>query len=214
MEERNLILHSTLAIFKDKWINVILWHLDNGYNRFSDLEKVLAPISKKVLSNQLHKLEKYGLIERKVIPDKPIRVEYIVTPLGNGPKPIFDDIRKWEENYCTTFNIKDDYSSAHRIISQIIGKKWKGPIIFVLGYDTKRFGELKKELHPISQKMLTQQLREMEEHNLLKRVVFDETPPKVEYSLTEVGCKLVPIIQDMYNWGIAYHTFTKNGTQL
>ncbi len=64
-----------------------------------------------------------------------------------------------------------------------------------------RFGELKKNIPPVSQKMLTQQLRELESDGIINRKVYPEVPPRAEYSLTERGITLKPILQDLYAWG-------------
>ncbi|NRT85815.1 HTH-type transcriptional activator HxlR [Clostridium beijerinckii] len=69
---------------------------------------------------------------------------------------------------------------------------------------TKRFGELKKSINSISQKVLTQQLREMEEDGLVERTVYAEVPPRVEYSLTEDGMSLKPVLNSMLTWGNQY----------
>lgn len=86
----------------------------------------------------------------------------------------------------------------------IIGDKWKVLIIRDLIDGTKRFGELKKSISSISQKVLTQQLRSMEEDNLVLRKVYAEVPPKVEYSLTETGRSLKIILDAMAIWGKQY----------
>ena len=69
---------------------------------------------------------------------------------------------------------------------------------------TKRFGELKKSIGSVSQKVLTAQLRDMEENGLVNRTVYAEVPPRVEYSLTEIGHSLKPIIDAMMDWGMDY----------
>ena len=86
----------------------------------------------------------------------------------------------------------------------LIGDKWKVLILRELISGTKRFGELKKAIPYISQKMLTQQLREMEKDELLTRKVYPEVPPKVEYSLTETGHSLKVILDAMVIWGKKY----------
>lgn len=83
----------------------------------------------------------------------------------------------------------------------LIGDKWKVLIIRDLLNGTKRFGELKKSISTISQKVLTQQLRSMEEDGLIERKVYAEVPPKVEYSLTDLGRSLKPIFDSMWTWG-------------
>ncbi|WP_019227949.1 helix-turn-helix domain-containing protein [Sedimentibacter sp. B4] len=86
----------------------------------------------------------------------------------------------------------------------IIGDKWKILILRDLIEGTKRFGELKKSIGSISQKVLTQQLRDMEEDGLVNRKAYAEIPPRVEYSLTETGNSLKPILDSMFLWGQQY----------
>jgi len=86
----------------------------------------------------------------------------------------------------------------------LIGDKWKVLVLRDLISGTKRFGELKKSINSISQKVLTQQLRSMEEDGLVNRKVYAEVPPKVEYSLTEDGLSLKPVLESMYAWGDQY----------
>ena len=86
----------------------------------------------------------------------------------------------------------------------LIGNKWKVLIIRDLLTGTKRFGELKKSVGNVSQKVLTAQLRAMEESGLLTRTVYAEVPPRVEYTLTELGESLKPILDAMLNWGEEY----------
>lgn len=86
----------------------------------------------------------------------------------------------------------------------LISDRWKVLIIRDLLDGTKRFGELKKSVGNISQKVLTSNLRSMEEDGLLTREVFPEVPPRVEYTLTKTGYSLKPILDAMIDWGIAY----------
>ena len=86
----------------------------------------------------------------------------------------------------------------------LIGDKWKVLILRDLMPGTKRFGELKKSIGSVSQKVLMAQLRDMEESGLLTRTVYAEVPPRVEYSLTDLGRSLAPILDAMRNWGEAY----------
>ncbi|MGM9634785.1 MAG: winged helix-turn-helix transcriptional regulator [Candidatus Avispirillum sp.] len=91
----------------------------------------------------------------------------------------------------------------------LIGDKWKVLILRDLMPGTKRFGELKKSIGSVSQKVLTAQLRDMEESGLVNRKVYAEVPPRVEYSLTELGQSLKPILDAMQNWGEDYKTNLK-----
>ena len=86
----------------------------------------------------------------------------------------------------------------------LIVDKWKVLILRDLMPGTKRFGELKKSVGNVSQKVLTAQLRAMEESGLVNRKVYAEVPPRVEYSLTELGKSLKPILDSMWTWGEAY----------
>lgn len=86
----------------------------------------------------------------------------------------------------------------------LIGDKWKVLILRDLLPGTKRFGELKKSIGSVSQKVLTSQLRDMEESGLLTRTVYAEVPPRVEYSLTPLGQSLRPILDAMGSWGEEY----------
>ena len=86
----------------------------------------------------------------------------------------------------------------------LISNKWKVLIIRDLLPGTKRFGELKKSIGSVSQKVLTAQLRQMEESGLLTRTVYPEVPPRVEYTLTELGQSLRPVLDALWNWGNNY----------
>lgn len=83
----------------------------------------------------------------------------------------------------------------------VIGGRWKVPILWNLFKGTMRFGELSRSLPAATQKMLTQQLRELEKDGLLLRKVYAEIPPKVEYSLTPLGRSLEPILHALTQWG-------------
>ena len=87
---------------------------------------------------------------------------------------------------------------------KLMGNKWKILIIRDLLDGTKRFGELKKSVGNITQKVLTSNLRSMEESGLLIRKVYAQVPPKVEYTLTETGYSLKPILDSMAKWGDDY----------
>lgn len=86
----------------------------------------------------------------------------------------------------------------------LISDRWKVLILRDLFTGTKRFGELKKSLNGISQKVLTANLRDMEQNGLLTRKAYPEVPPRVEYTLTEMGESLRPVIAAMFDWGIDY----------
>ena len=83
---------------------------------------------------------------------------------------------------------------------ELIGGRWKVPILWKLFDGKHRFGELLRSLDPCTQKMLAQQLREMERDGLVKRRVYAQVPPKVEYSLTPAGRSLKPVVDAMIRW--------------
>ena len=91
----------------------------------------------------------------------------------------------------------------------LISDKWKVLILRDLLPGTRRFGELKRSLGGVSQKVLTAQLRQMEESGLLTRTVYPEVPPRVEYTLTELGASLRPVLEALRDWGEEYQE--KNG---
>ena len=96
------------------------------------------------------------------------------------------------------------------ITLSLIADKWKFLIIRDLLTGTKRFGELQRSIGRVSQKVLTNNLRQMEKTGLVSRKVYAEVPPKVEYSLTDLGKSLKPILDSMVNWGEDYR---KNSCQ-
>ncbi|RYG39408.1 transcriptional regulator [bacterium] len=93
---------------------------------------------------------------------------------------------------------------------RIVGGKWKAVILFRLVEGKKRFSELKRLLPGATQQMLTQQLRELERDGIVHREVYAEVPPRVEYSLTELGYTLEPVLNLMSGWGQTYRD--QNGT--
>ena len=86
----------------------------------------------------------------------------------------------------------------------LVGGKWKSLVIWHLCGRTLRFSELSRAMPGVTAKMLTMQLRELETSGLVKRTIFAEVPPRVEYSLTPVGQSLRPILEAMYAWGMAF----------
>ena len=84
---------------------------------------------------------------------------------------------------------------------EVIGGKWKGIILYHLLSETMRFNQLRRVMPEITQRMLTRQLRELEANDLILRKVYPEVPPKVEYSITEYGKTLAPVIHALQVWG-------------
>ena len=97
-----------------------------------------------------------------------------------------------------------EYHCPMELTMDLIGGKWKSLVLWHLGENVLRFSQLKRALPKITQKMLTQQLRELEQDGLVKRFIYAQVPPKVEYSLTDSGQTLLPILRTMHQWGIDY----------
>ncbi|HSR18764.1 MAG TPA: winged helix-turn-helix transcriptional regulator [Ignavibacteriaceae bacterium] len=106
--------------------------------------------------------------------------------------------------------IEGSFSNSIVLSLEVIGGKWKMPILWLLKDDPKRYGELKKLLPGVTHKMLTQQLRELESDEIISRKVYPEVPPKVEYNLTLLGKSVIPVIDLLREWGEEYRSvFTK-----
>jgi DNA-binding HxlR family transcriptional regulator len=119
------------------------------------------------------------------------------------------DVQKLKEKECEEYSCTGstgiDYGDCPiGVAIALIGGKWKLPILYNLRGQTMRFNALKKALPGVTQKMLTQQLRELERDGLVGRKVYAEVPPKVEYSLTPIAKKLEPILDSMCSWGMEY----------
>lgn len=93
------------------------------------------------------------------------------------------------------------YHCALGITMNFIGGKWKTVVLWYLRRDKKRFSELKRHIPEITEKMLSLQLRELEKDGIVKRTVYPEVPPRVEYELTEEGKTLLPMLEEMAAWG-------------
>jgi DNA-binding HxlR family transcriptional regulator len=98
-------------------------------------------------------------------------------------------------------NRRSRLSCPAEITLRVVGGTWKVPILYHLGRQTLRFSELRRTLERVSQKVLTQQLRELESDGVVARKVYPEVPPRVEYSLTPFGKTLHPVVVAMVTWG-------------
>lgn len=96
------------------------------------------------------------------------------------------------------------YQNPVELAQDVIGGKWKMPILWRLARRTWRYSELRRELPDISHKMLTQQLRELERHGLITRTVHPVVPPHVDYDITAIGRTALPAIELLREWGTAY----------
>lgn len=103
------------------------------------------------------------------------------------------------------------YNNPVELALDVIGGKWKMPILWRLKDRVWRYGELKRSMGKVTHKMLAQQLKELETAGLIRRKVYPTVPPKVEYSLTPQGRKVIPVIKKIRDWGIKYqNTDSKN----
>ena len=100
--------------------------------------------------------------------------------------------------------VKNSYACMLTLAMDIVGGKWKMVILWLLRKGTLRFNELRRLLPGITQKMLTQQLRELEDSGIIRRTVYAVVPPKVEYDLTDEGQKLIPSLDMLCQWSTAY----------
>jgi DNA-binding HxlR family transcriptional regulator len=110
--------------------------------------------------------------------------------------------------------MKDSASCPVTTALSVIGGKWKVIILWHLQGKVRRFGELQKAITGISQKMLTQELRDLEESGLVRRKIYPVVPPKVEYSLTEFGKTLTPVMEQLCAWGKAFERHTAEAATL
>ena len=101
-----------------------------------------------------------------------------------------------------------EFRCYFQLAMMVIGGKWKPKVLFHLGQnDAVRFGALRRAVFGISEKMLIQSLKELEKDGLVNRKVYRQVPPKVEYSLTEIGMSFVPVLNAMFNWGRSYASY-------
>jgi DNA-binding HxlR family transcriptional regulator len=94
-----------------------------------------------------------------------------------------------------------EFSCPVEETQKVLGGKWKPVIIYFISTDVRRFGELSRMVTGISKRMLTANLRELEDDKIISRKVYAEVPPRVDYTLTDVGQSLMPLINLMYAWG-------------
>ena len=207
----NILAYHALSAIKDKWTDQILWHLYKNPKRFSELKECLPGISKNILSAKLRKLSQNHLIVRNVIPDTPVKIEYSLSEFALSLKPIFSSIYLWEQKYGKNHNetINEEHIKPISFTLRILEKKWKVGILNCIRYDKKRIGELHKQLFPVSKKMLIEHLKEMENDGLIIKNTYNEVPPRVEYSLTEAGLALIPILDMFDEWGTQFEKYNE-----
>lgn len=100
--------------------------------------------------------------------------------------------------------IPKDFTCGMTVMMEIIGGKWKSYLVFLISQGIRRPSDLQRAVPSASRRVLNLQLRELEFHGIIKRVIYPELPPKVEYYLTEFGESLLPVVEAMDNWGNGY----------
>ncbi|WNS80885.1 winged helix-turn-helix transcriptional regulator [Domibacillus sp. DTU_2020_1001157_1_SI_ALB_TIR_016] len=200
-----------LEMMVGKWKPIIVLHLiREGTKRFSELQKLIPEINKRTLTLHLRELEEQDIVQRVVFPEVPPRVEYSITEHGKTLHPVLLQIYESEVKRIGDTEAERDISKIFTALEARVGK-WK-PILLLhlLKGGTKRFNELHKLVPDISKRMLTVQLRELESRDIVLRVVYPQVPPKVEYSITEHGRELQPVLEAMHTWGKAHIEHMKN----
>jgi len=96
------------------------------------------------------------------------------------------------------------YQSPVELALEVMGGKWKMSILWRLKDRVWRYNELRRSLGQVTHKMLTQQLRDLERHGLITRTVYPVVPPRVEYTITDLGLSAIPVIEDLRKWGASY----------
>lgn len=102
--------------------------------------------------------------------------------------------------------LQNNYRCPVTETMSVIGSKWKPIILWIIHDQTRQFGEIQRFIPKITHKVLTQQLRELERDGIVNRRVYPIVPPKVEYSLTEYGSTIIPILKEMEKWGTTHIT--------
>jgi DNA-binding HxlR family transcriptional regulator len=197
----------TLSVIEGKWKLIILCHIGvKGTIRFSELKKLIPNITQQTLTNQLRQFEKDGIVHREVYPVVPPKVEYSFTEQGKSLMPILKLLNEWGMNNLISVEKSDKKIHCEKELTlSVIEGKWKLVILCHLGLKgKKRFTELKSLIPNITQKVLTKELRQFEKDGLVHRKVYPVVPPKVEYSLTQQGISLIPILEVLEEWGKNY----------
>lgn len=202
-------LQRTLEAFVGKWKPIIIYHLlYGGTKRYSELQKLIPEINKRMLTLRLRELEADNIITRKVYEEVPPKVEYSITEYGRSLEPVLSQMSNWGKNHIsseenrviTTEDNPENVCQALTTINMIVGK-WKPIIIIELLEGEKRFSELQKRIPSINKRMLTNHLRELEQEGIVNRKVHQQVPPKVVYSVTDYGKSLEAIMVQLGDWG-------------
>ncbi|MBE3559737.1 MAG: winged helix-turn-helix transcriptional regulator [Ktedonobacteraceae bacterium] len=178
-----------------KWKIGILYHLLSGAKRFGELQRLLPRASRQMLTIQLRELEHMGFLHRHVFPQKSPKVEYELSELGLSLEPILRQMYAWGKVCGEQAGLEYDEWLVN------LGGRWKFWIWYHLFSGPRRFSELQRLLPQANRQTLSVQLRELEQKGVLRRQIYAEMPPKVEYSLTELGQRSEAMLRQMFAWG-------------
>jgi DNA-binding HxlR family transcriptional regulator len=201
-------IQQALEAFVGKWKPIIIYHLiTGGTKRYSELQKLIPDINKRMLTLRLRELESDNIITRKVYQEIPPKVEYSITEYGYSLKPILILMNEWGKEHVDIEDMgfphednPENVCLALTTINMIVGK-WKPMIMYELLQHKRRFSELQKLIPSINKRMLTMHLRDLKTEGIIHREVYKQVPPKVEYSITGYGETLRPIIDNLIRWG-------------
>lgn len=181
-------VRTTLDQIGHKWQPSIIDELlaDNP-QRFGELEERLDGISSATLSTSLDDLQEKGLVNRRVLDTKPVRVEYEITERGQSLEPVLDSLVGWgKENVCT---------------KKLLQNKHHPAIIYLLLIEGELYFSDLKETIGLTSKSLSDSLEQLQEYEIIHRNVRDRKPVRVEYSLTDRGKSLTPVFESLSTWG-------------
>lgn len=204
-EENIAFIFNATKRLNSKWTTQIVYTImQNGVLRFKELEKKIEGINIKVLISELKSLDANGIVNRVVFAEVPSRVEYSLTEKGQDLVLLYQEIlnysKKYIEDETKLESIKDEKEQSRSqvfLATSLAKSKWSIPIIYSLFTEKKRFKDLERSVQDISTRMLTKELLSLEKNNLISRISFAETPPRVEYSLTEKGQALHKIFLEL-----------------
>ncbi|MGI8854398.1 MAG: winged helix-turn-helix transcriptional regulator [Thermomicrobiales bacterium] len=177
-----------------KWMFWIWYHLLSGTKRFGELQRLIPDASRQMLTRELRELEQVGVLRRQVYVQASPKVEYSLTDLGWNAEPIVRQLYAWGTWYNDQVGQEFDW-----LVS--LGGRWKFWVWYQLLSGPKRFGELQALLPHISQRMLTRELRMLEQMGVLHRHTSVQGPPKVAYELSQLGRDSEPMLRQIYAWG-------------
>ncbi len=172
----------------------ICYHLLSGPKRFGELQRLLPQASRQMITIQLRQLEQVGMIHRRVYDVTPPKVEYQLSDLGKTAEPILRQLYAWGQWYHAQVGQEIDW-----LVS--LGSKWKIWIWYHLLTGPRRFGELQDLLPQISRRILTLELRELEQMSIVQRQACVQEPARQEYALTPLGQNSEPVLRQLYASG-------------